>query len=53
MTPKSGPRMVLGDLGAPFGVLRAIFKGISPQVGAKMGARWATLGESCDQDGPR
>ena len=24
LTPKSGPGMVLGDLGAPFGVLRAI-----------------------------
>ena len=49
MTPKSGPGMVLGDLGALFGVPARDFQGISPQVGAKMGARWAKLGPSWEQ----
>ena len=42
MTPKSGPGMVLGDLGAPFGVLRAIFK----EFLRRLARRWAQDGRS-------
>ena len=56
MRPKSGPGMVLGDLGAPFGVLRAIFKKKIcagwREDGRKMGEVGAKLATSCDQDGP-
>ena len=45
MTPKSGPGMVLGDLGAPFGVLRAIFK----EFLRRLARRWAQDGPSWEQ----
>ena len=45
MTPKSGPGMVLGDLGAAFGVLRAIFK----EFLRRLARRWAKLGPSWEQ----
>ena len=45
--PKSGPGMVLGDLGAPFGVLRAIFK----EFLRSLARRWAQDGRSWGQVG--
>ena len=49
MTPKSGPGMVLGDLGAPFGVLRAIFK----EFLRRLARRWAQDGRSWGQVGSK
>ena len=45
MTPKSGPGMVLGDLGATFGVLRAIFE----EFLRRLARRWAKLEPSWEQ----
>ena len=45
MTPKSVPGMVLGNLGAPCGVLRAIFK----EFLCRLARRWAKLGPSWEQ----
>ena len=49
MTPKSGPGMVLGDLGAPFGVLRAIFE----EFLRRLARRWAQDGRSWGQVGSK
>ena len=49
MTPKSGPGMVLGDLGALFGVLRAIFK----EFLRRLARRWAQDGRSWGQVGSK
>ena len=49
MTPKSGPGTVLGDLGAPFGVLRAIFK----EFLRRLARRWAQDGRSWGQVGSK
>ena len=60
MTPKACPGMVLGDLGAPFGVRRAIFEEFLRrlarmwaqdrrrwgQVGSKLRPRWAKIASS-------
>ena len=56
MTPKACPGMVLGDLGAPFGVRRVIFKEFLRRLARRLaqdGRSWAKLGANCDQDGPR
>ena len=55
VTPKSGPGMVLGDLGAPFGVLRGFSGNFCAgwrEDGRKMGRVGAKLAACCDQDGP-
>ena len=49
VTPKSGPGMVLGDLGAPFGVLRAIFE----EFLRRLARRWAQDGRSWGQVGSK
>ena len=45
MRPKSGPGMVLGDLGALFGVLRVIFK----EFLHRLARRWTQDGPSWEQ----
>ena len=49
MTPKACPGMVLGDLGAPFGVRRVIFK----EFLRRLARRWAQDGRSWGQVGSK
>ena len=49
MTPKACPGMVLGDLGAPFGVRRMIFK----EFLRRLARRWAQDGRSWGQVGSK
>ena len=49
MTRKSGLGAVPGRSRSTFGRPARDFQGISPQVGAKMGTRWAELGPSWEQ----
>ena len=49
MTPKACPGMVLGDLGAPFGVRRVIFK----EFLRRLARRWAQDGRSWGKVGSK
>ena len=49
VTPKACPGMVLGDLGAPFGVRRAIFN----EFLRRLARRWAQDGRSWGQVGSK
>ena len=49
VTPKACPGMVLGDLGAPFGVRRVIFK----EFLRRLARRWAQDGRSWSKAGSK